>query len=96
MNNEEEVLEPKKHVLDSLGMIDYDHFKRFKEDAVHGLTRWGNKFQFLLGLLLNESSDKDAVKLIRCFRNECTQHELLHKIYVAKKKAEEEEKSERK
>ena len=34
---ERELLEEQKHIVDMLGMIDYDHYLEYKERAVNGL-----------------------------------------------------------
>ena len=96
MNNDEELeqrLEPTKHVMDSLGMIDLEHFKEFKFNTVSGLVSNNNPTTFLwyLGCALFNASDKDAVKIIRVWQNECSQHEMLYRIYLAKQKANSEE-----
>lgn len=84
----EENLDLTKHVLDSLGMISYEHFVIFKENATLGLMRSHNDFLYHLGNAMYHASEKDAVKIIRVWANECTQHEMIYRIMKAKDEAE--------
>jgi hypothetical protein len=88
----EQRLEPTKHVLDSLGMITIEHFYKFKVNAQNGLIKFGGSFAKKLGELLQVSDNKNAVKIMRVWQNECTQHEMLYRMYKAKEDAECEEK----
>lgn len=90
MLTEEEIddlLAEQQHVADSLGMINYDHFLTFKENTSKGLKIFGSKFESLLGILLECSETKDAIKIIRTWQNQCTQYEMLYRIHEAKQKA---------
>lgn len=81
---EEEKLIDQKNTADALGMIDYARFLEYKECVVNGLMIFGNKFQEALGMALSEAEDKDAVRIIRSWPNECGVHEMLYKMHVAK------------
>jgi hypothetical protein len=93
MNEEEieaqnEILKEQKHISDLSGMIDYAHFCEYKENAINGLMLFGNKFQEALGMALDEAEDRDAVKIIRTWKNECSVHEMLYRMHVARKLVE--------
>jgi hypothetical protein len=83
----DEMLEERKHVADSLGMIDYEHFVAFKMNAAHGLQVFGDLFLEGLGIALMEANTKDAAKIIRVWQSECTMHEMLWKMHLAKERA---------
>lgn len=85
----EDLIDEQKHVSDCLGMVDYEHFLAFKSMAANGLILFGNNFMLNLGSALKLASTKDAVKIIRVWRNECTQHEMLYKMHLARKRAAE-------
>jgi hypothetical protein len=87
---DEELLE-QQYTADALGMIDYKHFLEFKENVVKGLMLFGNKFQEGLGMTLGEAEDKDAVKIIHTWKNECSVHEMLYRMHEAKQIAKENE-----
>ncbi len=74
-------------VCNALQMINYQHYLEYKEHAVNGLMIFGNKFLEGLGMALGEADDKDSVKIIRTWRNECDVHELLHRMHLAKQVA---------
>lgn len=84
----EESLEMKKHVLDSLGVISYEHFLEFKENAWRGLvTLKNNDFLVNIGRALCLATDKDAVKIILSWREECSHCDLATRILRAREKA---------
>jgi len=79
-----EIVNERQHIADMSGMISYSHFLSFKENCINGLMLFGDKFQEALGMALDEANDRDAVKIIRTWRNECSVHEMLYKMHVAK------------
>jgi hypothetical protein len=81
--NEEE-LEEQNHIADMLGMIDYQHYLEYKERAINGLMIFGSKFQEALGMALSEADERNAVKIIHTWKNECSVHEMLYKMHLAK------------
>ena len=83
----EEQYNEQKYIADALGMIDYSHYLEFKERAVNGLMIFGNKFQEALGMALSEADDRNAVRIIHMWKNECSVHEMLYKMHLAKEKA---------
>ena len=70
------------------GFIDLKHFEAFKSDTVFGLLRFGDRFLQALGLALKYAFFNDSRKIIRYWHQECEQHALLYKIYIAKLKGE--------
>ena len=84
---EEEALEEKKWVVRTLDMNDYDHYLEYKEHAINGMMIFGDKFVEALGIALSEADDRQSVKIIHAFRNECSTHEMLHRMHVAKQVA---------
>ena len=83
----EEAQQEQKYTADVLGMIDYSHYLAFKDGAVNGLMIFGNKFQEALGMALSEADDRNSVKIIHMWKNECSVHEMLYKMHLAKEKA---------
>lgn len=73
-------------VSDLLGM-DYDRYLEYKEHATQGMLIFGDKFVEALGFALSEADDRNAVKLMRLFRNECSSHEMIYRMHQAKEKA---------
>jgi hypothetical protein len=80
----DELLKEQQHIADQCGTISYAHFLEFKENVINGLMLFGSKFQEALGMALDEAEDRDAVKIIRIWRNECGVHEMLYKMHLAK------------
>jgi hypothetical protein len=83
----EEIIEEQRHVIDSLGFIDFAHFLQFKVCAVAGMLNYGNDFERTLGKLLHLANVKDSVRIIHAWRNTCMQYEMAYKIEMAKLKA---------
>lgn len=82
-------LEKRERVVVALGMIDYEHFQAFKNNASAGLQLFGDYFLASVGIALSHASDTDAVKIIRVWQSECVTHEMMFKIYKARQKAAE-------
>lgn len=87
IEEDEDLLEEKKWVVRTLHLNDYDHYLEYKEHAINGMMIFGNKFVEALGMALAEADDREAVKLIHTFKNECSTHAMLHRMHVAKEKA---------
>ena len=83
----EDAIEEAKHVIDTLGMIDFEHFVRFKQNAAYGMRKFGDSFIHQLGLALLRANTKDAVRIIKVWQNEVTQCEMLYRIHLAKENA---------
>jgi hypothetical protein len=82
--NGTEDYDSKEWVVNTLHMNDYDHYIEYKEHAINGMMIFGDKFVEALGIALSEADDKQAVKIMRLFGNECATHEMLHRMHVAK------------
>jgi len=78
-----------EEVVSALGFINYEHFAEFKKNTVMGMIAFGDPFLRCLGEALLIAEDRDAVKIINLFRNECSVHEMLYKMHLAKKSATE-------
>lgn len=71
-------------VIDRLHFINYERYLEYKEHAINGMMIFGDKFVEALGMALAEADDRQSVKLIHTFRNECSTHEMLHRMHIAK------------
>lgn len=87
MIQDEDMIEEKNWIVRTLNMNDFDHYLEYKEHAINGMMIFGNKFVEALGMALAEADDREAVKLIHTFKNECSTHEMLHRMHVAKESA---------
>lgn len=85
--SEEEFLDLEDHITQSLGFITYDHYLRYKSNAIEGLITFGGSFAKTLGELLRFADHNNSIKIISVWRNEISQHEMLWRIYIAKREA---------
>jgi len=83
----QEMIEEKRFVIDTLGMIDFQHYLRFKVNAAQGMMEFGDQFFRSLGETLAIAPTKQSVRIIRVWQQDCVQFEMLHKMQVAKTKA---------
>jgi hypothetical protein len=79
-----ELLAEQKHIAEQCGTIDYEHYLEFKNNVINGFIVFGDSFLEGLGFALKWALDRDAVKIIRTWRNECGVHEMLWKMHQAK------------
>lgn len=86
-NNGIEDIGKEAWVINALNFISYDRYLEYKEHAINGMMIFGDKFVEALGMALAEADDERAVALIHTFRNECSTHEMLHRMHVAKQVA---------
>ncbi len=84
---EEILINERQHIANCLGMIDYDHFIDFKNNAVAGMSHFGDSFIRALAEALRVSTDENAVKIIRIWSNEIGQCEMMQRIKVSKQRA---------
>lgn len=70
-------------VKNVLGM-DLEQFERWKANAVKGLMKFGSSFDYHLGLLLRYSDLNNSTKILNIWRKECSEHEMLYRIWKAK------------
>lgn len=82
-----DLIEEKNWVVRATQMNNYDHYLEYKEHAINGMMLFGDKFVEALGMALGEADDRQAVKIIHAFRNECSTHEMLHRMHLAKQAA---------
>lgn len=82
-----EIIQEQNHISDLCGMVSYQHFLEYKENAIQGLMTFGDSFLEALGIALSEANDRNSVKIIRTWRNECSVHEMLWKMDAAKQLA---------
>ncbi len=83
---EEDYLQSEQRVKD-LGYMDLNHFLEHKFCVVNGLNKFGGSFAQKLGDCLAVADRSNAIKIMRYWSNECEQHALLYKIYLAKEKS---------
>lgn len=83
---ERDLQEERKWIVRSLQMS-YERYLEYREDATKGMLIFGSKFVEALGFALSEADDRNAVKLMRLFSNECSTHELIYRMHEAKEKA---------
>lgn len=79
-----ELVAEQKHIAELCGTIDYEHYLQFKDHVINGFITFGDSFLEGLGFALTGALDRDAVKIIRTWRNECGVHEMLWKMHLAK------------
>ena len=80
--------ENQQHIADLAGCIDYKHFLEYRANSALGMVFFGDPFIVNLGHALSFALDKDSLKIIRTWRSEVDQHEMLWKIHQAKMLAE--------
>ena len=73
--------------LQQMGFMDVWHYETFKSHAATGLVKFGDPFQKALGEALMNAFLDDSIKILRYWAQECEQHSLLYKMYLAKEKA---------
>ena len=83
----DDLLAEQKHVADSLGMVNFDHFLEFRVDAAYGLCKFGSEFEVCLGSTLLAADIKDSVKIIRVWQSICYEYSMLYKIHKAREDA---------
>ena len=83
----EEIEREQQHIADMAGMIDFNHFFEFKYRAIKGMLKFGGNFVQALAGALQYADNNNAVKIMRTWRAEVREHELLWRILEAKQKA---------
>lgn len=73
--------------LQRAGFMSLQHYEEYKSCASLGLVMYGDEFQQAIGLALHRSNVDNALKIIRYWNQDCEQHHLLYKMYLAKEKA---------
>jgi len=69
------------------GFIDKIHYTEYKNEVIHGLLKFGGLFYSTLGQTLLYAGLKDSLKILRYWGQECEQHAIMYKMYLAKEKA---------
>ncbi len=73
--------------LQRMGFMDIWHYETFKSNAAVGLLKFGDKFLKALGAALMEANMDDSIRILRYWGQECQQHSILYKMYLAKEQA---------
>lgn len=73
--------------IEVAGYVSMDHFEECRSNAWMGLIRFGNSFHQILGELLQKADLTNSKKIMRYWEQECTQHAMLYKIYMARELA---------
>lgn len=82
----ENYLADMKLIKDVLG-LDFDGFDRYRLSAMRGLKQFGGGFAQALGDLLEVSGIHDSIKILNTWKNLCSEHEMLYRIFEAKQLA---------
>ena len=87
IEREMDINHKKNWLIQSLGFIDYHHYLEFRSNAINGMSQFGDSFVKALANALYCADEQRSVKIINVFRNECTTHEIIYKMWKAKNRA---------
>jgi hypothetical protein len=76
-------------IRDTLGLINLDHYYRYRMNVSKGLIMFGNSFEAALGNLLLLSNFKNTIKILNVWQNRCSQADMIWRMHEAKEKAHE-------
>lgn len=73
--------------LQRFGFMNMAHYEEHKNHVVKGLIKFGGSFAVNLGKTLFVADKTNSLKILRYWNQECEQHAILYKMYLAKEEA---------
>ncbi len=79
-------LEERQNLKDTLGM-DLAVYEDFKFRAINGMLKYGDSFTQALGTSLALADQKNSIKIIRYWYQDCENHAHMFRLFLAQKEA---------